>query len=82
MINTMSCNCIVCAQEFQPDELQSLSISKINNTKFKICLACLDKCDPADDYKQAHNIINSYLNCSYAKDMYNEVLSILDSRKL
>jgi len=81
MTNTVSCNCIVCAQEFQPEELQSLASSKINATRFKICQACLDKCDPEDDYNQARDIVNSYLNFAYAKSMYNEAMDILDSRK-
>ena len=57
----VNCNCIVCAQEFDPEELQSVALSKINVTRFKICQGCLDHCDPAEDYRQAREIISSYL---------------------
>ena len=29
-------NCIICAMEFDPDELHSLVLSELNATKFKI----------------------------------------------
>lgn len=77
----VSCNCIVCAQEFDPEELHSVALSKINVTRFKICQGCLDQCDPADDYRQAREIVNSYLKFSEAKHLFGEVKDILDSRK-
>lgn len=75
-----SCNCIVCAQEFDPNELQSVALSKINITNFKICLACFDISDPVDDYFQARKIVNSYLESTTAKNLFGQVQDILDSR--
>jgi hypothetical protein len=77
----VSCNCIVCAQEFDSEELQSVALSKINVTRFKICQGCLDQCDPEDDYRQAREIVNSYLKFTEAKHLFGEVKDILDSRK-
>ncbi len=74
-------NCIVCAEECNEDEMQSVALSKINSTKFKICQNCLDKCDPADDYRTAREIINSYLNFSEAKSLLKEAQEIVDSYK-
>lgn len=56
-----SSNCIVCANEFNEEELQSVVLSKINTTRFKICQSCLNQSDSADDYREVRNIINSYL---------------------
>jgi hypothetical protein len=80
-MSQVSCNCIVCAEEFNAAELQSVALSKINVTRFKICQGCLNQCDPSDDYKQAREIVNSYLKFSQAKHLFNEVQNILDSRK-
>lgn len=74
-----SCNCIVCAEEFEIEELKS--ISSINTSMFKICKSCLDKSDPADDYRQARSIVNSYLQSSEAKHLFKEVKNIIDSIK-
>ena len=78
MTQAQSCNCIVCAKEFDPNELQSVALSKINVTRFKICQACLDACDPAEDYRQAREIISSYLWFSEARNLYKEASDILD----
>lgn len=80
-MNKENCNCIVCAQEFNPDELQNVALSKINVTSFKVCEACLNSCDPMDDYREVREIITSYLKFSEAKHLFNEVKGILDSRK-
>lgn len=77
-----SCNCIVCAEEFSSEqELQSLSLSKVNMTNFKICEACLDKIDPANDYTQAREIVQNYLSLANAKILFAEAKDILDSIK-
>lgn len=76
-----SCNCIICAQEFDSEELQSLALSEINTTNFKICKACFDACDPAEDYQQARQIVGSYLKFAQARSLYEECQGILDSRK-
>jgi hypothetical protein len=76
-----ACNCIVCAKEFDSDELQSIALSKINVTRFKICQGCLDQCDPAEDYRQAREIIGSYLWFAEAKNFYKEASEILDDVK-
>ncbi len=78
MTQVTSCNCIVCAREFDPEELQSVALSKINVTRFKICRACLDQADPAEDYRQVREIINSYLWFSEAKFLLKEASDILD----
>lgn len=74
-----SCNCIVCAEEFNIEELKS--ISSINTSTFKICQSCLDKSDPADDYRQARSIVNIYLQSSAAKHLFKEAKDIIDSIK-
>lgn len=79
MTQVTSCNCIVCAKEFNTDELQSVALSKINVTRFKICQSCLDQCDPAEDYRQAREIISSYLWFAEARDLYKEASDILDN---
>jgi hypothetical protein len=78
MTTVKSCNCIVCAQEFDPEELRSVALSKINATRFKICEACLEQCDPADDYRQARDIVTSYLWFSEAKSSFKEASVILE----
>ena len=78
MTQATSCNCIVCAKEFDSEELQSVALSKINVTRFKICQDCLDYCDPAEDYRQVREIISSYLWFSEAKGLFKEASSILE----
>lgn len=81
MINTISCNCIVCAEEFDPSELRNIVLSKINVTKFKICERCLAMSDPADDYNQAKVIVNSYLKNSDPTLLFKEAQELLESTK-
>jgi hypothetical protein len=71
-------NCIVCAGEFAEEELQSMALSKINATRFKICQKCVDMSDPTDDYKQARDIVNSYLSFAEAKQSFTEAEEILN----
>lgn len=77
----VSCNCIVCAQEFDAKDLQTVVSSKLNVTRFKICQACLDLADPEDDYHQARVIINSYAKWSEAKNLFSEAQELLNSIK-
>lgn len=77
----VSCNCIVCAQEFNAKDLLSVVSSKVNVTRFKICQACLDKSDPADDYRQAKAIIDSYTNISEAVSLFSEAKELINSIK-
>ena len=79
MTQINACNCCVCAQEFNLDELQSITLSKINTTRFKICQACLDQCDPAQDYREARDIIGQYLWTAEAVSSYKEASDILDN---
>lgn len=81
MTHVSACNCIVCAKEFNSDELQSIALSKINVTRFKICQACLDQCDPAQDYRQAREIITHYLWAAEARDLYKEASELLNDIK-
>lgn len=76
-----NCNCIVCAGEFSPDELENIVSSTINVTRFKICQSCLDKSDPADDYRQARHIVGSYIKNEEAKVLFADVKNILNSLK-
>ncbi len=72
-------NCIVCAREFEHDELQSTAASKINATRFKICQNCLNQCDPAEDYRQAREIISSYLWFNEVKSLFQEASVLLNN---
>lgn len=80
-MNKVSCNCIVCAKEFDPSDLESVALSKINVTNFKVCQSCFENSDPAEDYRQVREIVNSYLKFSSVKKTFGEVQEILDSRK-
>jgi len=77
----VSCNCIVCAKEFNTDELKSIALSEINTTRFKICQECFESSDPSEDYKQARNIVDSYLEFVNAKHWLREAKDILNSIK-
>jgi len=55
-------NCIVCAQEFSLDELNSIALSAVNVTRFKICNKCLNQTDPQDDYREVRDIVNAFLS--------------------
>lgn len=74
---TGSCNCVICANEFEAREMQA--ISSINSVNFMICQGCLDKSDPAEDYNQARSIVNSYLKICEAKSCFQEAKDIIDS---
>jgi hypothetical protein len=78
MIKVNACNCIICAREFNPEELQSVALSKINVTRFKICQACLDMSDPAEDYRQARDIVGSYLWFAEARTMFKEASDLVN----
>ena len=81
MTKVNNCNCIVCAGEFDSEELQSVALSKINVTRFKICQSCLDMSDPAEDYRQAREIVSSYLWFAETKEMFKEASDLLDDVK-
>lgn len=72
-----SCNCIVCAGEFNPEELSNQILSKINVSSFKVCQACLESSDPEEDYRQVREIISNYNNLSEAKYYFKEAQEIL-----
>jgi len=73
-----NCNCIVCAHEFNSKELEN--ISHLNSTKFKICQNCINLSDPSEDYKQAKEIISSYLKNEEAYQLFLAAQMILDNR--
>lgn len=81
MTQLNACNCCVCGNEFGTNELQSIALSKINVTRFKFCQSCLDQCDPAEDYRQAREIIGSYLWFAEAKSLFKEASDILEEVK-
>lgn len=74
-------NCIACACEINAGELQSLTLSKINITHFKVCQACLDLSDPTEDYRQVREIISSYVLAGQAKGLLKEASDILEEIK-
>lgn len=78
-MTTETYNCIVCAEEVNADNLEINSA--INISMFKICQACLDKSDPADDYNQARSIVSLYLKNSEIKHLFKEAHDILESIK-
>jgi hypothetical protein len=73
-------NCLVCSAEFEFDELKAQA-SSINSTHFKVCNACLNNCDPSEDYKQVRDIVSSYLWFAEAKCKFAEVETILADLK-
>ena len=75
---TQATNCMICSGEFNSDELQSVALSKINVTRFKICQACLDKCDPIEDYRQAREIISGYLWFAEARSFFKEATELVN----
>lgn len=80
MTTSKASNCIVCSEEFNSEELHSVALSKINITRFKICQGCLDASDPAEDYRQAKEIVDSYLLFA-ARNQFQEANDILDDLK-
>jgi hypothetical protein len=76
----VSHNCIVCASEFETnDEMETSASLRVNYTRFKVCQACLDQCDPADDYRVARDIVNSYLRFAETKSLFKEAQALIDS---
>lgn len=73
-----SYNCIICAEEFLEEEMQSVSLSKVNTTRFKVCQTCLDMSDPANDYKAAKEIILSYFKSPLDQD----ILEVFDNSEV
>jgi hypothetical protein len=67
-------NCIICAEEFNPDDLHNVTLSSINVTKFKICQNCLDDSDPENDYSQVKDMLSNYLSISNNKTLWDKVL--------
>jgi len=80
-MTTVSCNCIICAQEFDSNELHSVALSKINITSFKVCEACFNFSDPAEDYRQVRDVVNSYLKFAEVRHLFVEAKEILESIK-
>ena len=75
-----SYNCIICAQEINQEDAQNVALAKVNITKFKVCQACLDHSDPAEDYRQVRDIVFNYLKFAEVKSLFQEARDILDSR--
>lgn len=66
-MESITCNCIICAEEFNPDDLHNIKLSEINITRFKICESCLNKSDPEYDYKEVKDIVRTYIEYSDIK---------------
>ena len=77
----VSCNCIICASEFNPEDTSSVALAKINITNFKVCEACLESSDPTEDYRQVRDIVYDYLKFAQAKSLFKEAQDIIDSCK-
>lgn len=60
MARISSDNCVVCSEEFLLNEFNSL----ISTKSYKVCQACLNVSDPANDYEQVRIIIRGYLKFS------------------
>lgn len=54
-------NCSICAEEFDETQLQSVALSAINVTRFKICSACLKEADPEGDYQSVRDMVKGLL---------------------
>jgi hypothetical protein len=76
-----SCNCIICAKEFNTKDTSSVALSKINITNFKVCQACLESSDPTEDYRQVRDIVYNYFKFSQAMSFFKETQDILDLLK-
>jgi len=77
---THQVNCIICANEFDSEEMHTIALAKVNITNFKVCQACLDLSDPAEDYRQVRDIVYNYLKFAQAKSFFQEAQDILKSR--
>ena len=66
-------NCVVCAHEFNIDELHSIKLSSNNVTKFKICNNCLNLSDPTNDYQEVKNVVDAYFKLSESKEYIIEI---------
>jgi hypothetical protein len=71
-MDTTSDNCIICAEEFNTEELHNVKLSEINCTKFKICEACLNKSDPSNDYQEAKRVVTAYIELTNIKKIYSK----------
>jgi|ERR1700722_371207 len=60
MVKNYPDNCIVCANEFNTEELFSVCA----DANYKICIKCLAKSDPQDDFAQVRNIVSKYVKFS------------------
>lgn len=60
-------NCIICADEFNPEDLHNVKLSEINVTRFKICEKCLQHSNPDNDYKEVKDIVRTYIEYSDIK---------------
>ena len=61
-MSNQSDNCMACGIEYDEEDLKPIALSTLHVTKFKICVSCLDKSNPADDYKEARSIALAYLS--------------------
>lgn len=75
----VSCNCNICAGEFNNFEPKNKVLAQINATNFKVCQACFDSSDPAEDYKQVREIVDNYIKFSQAQIVFKEIKTFLNS---
>lgn len=54
-----NCNCIVCAFEYNPKDMEQLKLS--SNSFLYICKNCLSKSDPSNDYKEVKSMLSDLL---------------------
>lgn len=77
--NKLNQNCIICAEEFSPSSIKDLKLKKINASKYKVCLKCLESSDPNSDYEDVKKIISDYKNISNIKIIFSEVKEMISS---
>lgn len=58
-------NCMICSEEFDASDLNSILSTA---TDFKVCNRCLSMSNPENDYAQVKNIIVGYLKFSQMMD--------------
>ena len=61
MENEQPSNCVICGEEYNIEELQSIALSALNTTKFKICKYCSAISNPENDFEEVKNIVKAYL---------------------
>ncbi len=54
-------NCTICGEEFEENDLKPVALSTFQIAKYKICVGCISKSSPEDDYKEIKDMIKNFL---------------------